>query len=65
MVNENNYDLWSLTDRFTNTLQIRKTGECFYGYTDCERWEEVELSLKEARELRDWLTAKLEGKDGE
>lgn len=55
---------WEFTDASNDNLEVglRDNGIAFY--TDCERWLDVVVPFDKVRELRDWLTAKLEGNDG-
>ena len=55
---------WKFLDDCGDSLEVeqRNTGIAFY--TDCERWNDVVVPFDKVRELRDWLTAKLEGNDG-
>ena len=61
MANEN--DVWEFETADNTFLQVTYKEILFEFYTDCERWDEVKLRLEKVRELRDWLTAKMEGND--
>ena len=56
-------DAWEFIDLDGDSLNVQDRGVSFSFYTDCERWEWITLSNTKTRELRDWLTAKLEGND--
>lgn len=61
MANEN--DVWEFETADNTFLQVTYKEISFEFYTDCERWDEVKLRPEKVRELRDFLTAKLEGND--
>jgi hypothetical protein len=54
---------WKFTDASDDNLEVEPRNNGIAFYTDCERWSDVVVPFEKARELRDWLTAKLEGND--
>jgi hypothetical protein len=66
MANEG--DIWEHEDRAGDRLEVSLDGGYFWFIAmdrDRDNERDVALPIETARELRGWLTAKLEGNDGE
>ena len=59
-----NEDDWEFRGDCGNLLNVEQVDGAFTFYSDCDQHELIEIPDEKVRELRDWLTAKLEGNDG-